>query len=81
MQEHNQLLFIQRCLLDRLNDKKTKKLRSMPIKPIREFQDNKIIARRIREIQDRLKSVKLINKTLNICKQHLQCVNFYFKSI
>ena len=30
-------------------------------------------------MQDRLKSVKLINKILNTCKQHLQCVISYSK--
>ena len=39
------------------------------------FQKSEVIARRIRDIQDRLTSVKLMNQTLKTCKQHLQCVN------
>ncbi|CAF3911154.1 unnamed protein product [Rotaria sp. Silwood2] len=78
MQQHNELLFIQQHLLNRLEslrdqsryDENDNKLLSLPIKQI---QDTKIVTRRIREKQDRLKSVKLINKTLNLCKQHLQC--------
>ena len=76
MQNHNQLLFIQRCLIDRfksLSDQTDKKLVSISNKQI---QINNL-THRIREIQDRLTSVKLINKTLNTCKQYLQCVNSY----
>lgn len=94
MQDHNQLVYIQQCLLDRLksvNDQKDNKLKSVPIKPSQvkeqnfmfveidyKFKDDKVYARRIREIQDQLKNVKLVNKTMNICKENLQCVKFYF---
>ncbi|CAF1390788.1 unnamed protein product [Adineta steineri] len=78
IQKYNQLLYIQQCLLDRLEslhvqtriDQTKSKAISMPVKQIKNV---KTITRRIREIQDRLTSVKLINKTLNTCKQHLQC--------
>ncbi|CAF3335702.1 unnamed protein product [Rotaria sp. Silwood1] len=78
MQQHNELLFIQQRLHNRLEslrdqrryDENDNKLFSLPIKQI---QDTKIVTRRIREKQDRLKSVQLINKTLNLCKQYLQC--------
>ncbi|CAF1117915.1 unnamed protein product [Adineta steineri] len=78
IQKYNQLLYIQQCLLDRLEslhvqtriDQTKSKAISIPVKQIKNV---KTITRRIREIQDRLTSVKLINKTLNTCKQHLQC--------
>ncbi|CAF0829545.1 unnamed protein product [Rotaria sordida] len=78
MQQHNELLFIQKYLVNRLEslhdqsryEENDNKLLSIPIKQI---QDTKIVTSRIREKQDRLKSVKLINKTLNLCKQYLQC--------
>ncbi|CAF1328632.1 unnamed protein product [Adineta steineri] len=78
IQKYNQLLYIQQCLLDRLEslhvqtriDQTKSKAISLPVKQIKNV---KTMTRRIREIQDRLTSVKLINKTLNTCKQHLQC--------
>ncbi|CAF1403521.1 unnamed protein product [Adineta steineri] len=78
IQKYNQLLYIQQCLRGRLEslhvqtriDQTKSKAISIPVKQIKNV---KTITRRIREIQDRLTSVKLINKTLNTCKQHLQC--------
>lgn len=77
MKKHNELLFSQQHLLARLqslcdqasNNENHNKIISLPI------------THRIREKQDRLKSVKLVNKTLNTCKQHIQCVIFHFKTI
>ncbi|CAF1378445.1 unnamed protein product [Rotaria magnacalcarata] len=79
MQQHNELLFIQRRLLDRLESLHSQSCSVPNINnqsfalSIKQIQDTNIVTRRIREKQDRLKNVKLINKTLNLCKQHLQC--------
>ena len=76
MEEHNQLIFIQRSLSDRLRSLQKETTIVKPGERIeKQFQKNEIIARRIRDVQDRLISVKLMNKTLKTCKQHLQCVN------
>ncbi|UJR26036.1 hypothetical protein I4U23_007382 [Adineta vaga] len=78
MQQHDQLLFLQQCLLHRLeflqdeirSTQRTNQSISLPTKL---FHNTEMLTSRIREIQDRLTSVNLINKTLNTCKQHLQC--------
>ncbi|CAF3489334.1 unnamed protein product [Rotaria socialis] len=79
MNQHNELLFIQRRLLDRLESLRSQSCSVPNINnqsvalSIKQMRDTHIVTRRIREKQDRLKNVKLINKTLNLCKQHLQC--------
>lgn len=74
MKEHNQLLFIQRSLSDRLASIRNE---HSAVKPNKTVRKNEVIVRRIRDIQDRLTSVKLMNETLKTCKQHLQCVKFF----